>query len=127
MSCDVYYYHEPDVLDLKIKERGSWVFTLTIRRADGTPFDLTGYTAHADFVRSDTEVGLTPVLIISTTAVITSALGGVVTLSLTKAQCESLNASVGMLWDLFCDNAGTGDARCFIQGAVNIIQRYTAP
>lgn len=127
-NCTAYYYHEPDALDLRIKQRGSWVYSITvIDQSTGLPFDFTGYTPKADFVKADTPIGTAPVLVVSTTAIIPAPTTGVVILSLTKAQCEALNASVEMNYDLFCDNASTGDSRCFVQGSVTVVQRYTAP
>lgn len=127
-DCNVYYYHEPDNLDLKIKERGSWVFSLTVYTSDGiTPFDFTGYVGHCDFVQADTPIGTTPVAVVTPTVTIPLPTNGIIILSLTKAQTEAMNAATNMLYDLFCDNVSTGDSRCFVQGSVTLVQRYTAP
>jgi len=105
--------------DLVIYQGDDYAAAVSVVRADGTPADLTGYTASAQIRR---DIADRASLGATFTATITDATAGTLTLSLPASATRTLQGSY--VWDMEVASAG-GVTTTILAGAVTITGEIT--
>lgn len=103
--------------DLSIYQGDDYAAMVTVRAQDGTPADITGYTALAQIRRGVADAN--PVVVVALTTAVSSPY---VILSLVNAQTETLQGQY--LWDLQLTSP-TGTISTVLAGRVNVTQEVT--
>lgn len=99
--------------NLLVEQGATLTATLTVTNSDGTPFNLTGYTAAGKIRAGYTD----DTALVSLTFAIPSPATGVITLSLTAAQTAALPVTRGV-YDVTITSGST--ALRILQGSVTI-------
>ena len=109
-------------LDIVIEQGADFERQLVWQQADGTPYDLTGYTARMQ--ARETKLSDTVLLSITVGAGLTlGGVAGTIDIELTAAQTQALEFTTGF-WDLELVS-GTGKVYRLVEGVVTLSQEVT--
>ena len=113
-----------DLTDTRaIRRQRDYILPLVLTNANGTPVNLVGCTARAQ-IRAARARDAT--LLVAFSAVITDAVNGRITLSMTDTQTAGIDAaSKAGFWDLVITSAGALDYN-YLEGRVQIIDTVTS-
>ena len=107
--------------DLLIEQGTTWSVTVTLKKTNQSPFDLTGYTGRCQIRKTYTSTNI----LASPTVTIPSGTDGKVVLSLTEAQTSSLPDTYAVYdVELVAPN---GDVTRILQGKVKVSLEVTRP
>jgi hypothetical protein len=107
------------VYNIIIEKRANFVFTAQLKKADGTPYDLTNRTLRGQ-IRRTFDDALQAEFSISET----DPSNGIVEVSLNKQQTASL-VEADSYYDIFADYDISGESDKVLAGTVTIIKNCT--
>ena len=108
------------IFNITIEKRATFSFETTFTQADNSALDLTNRTLSGEIRRNFDNT-----LEATFTFVKTNAPGGVVTISLTKAQTALLTENA-CTYDVFADHTTDGTTLKLLTGSVTIVKNITS-
>jgi len=110
------------VANLIIDQGANFSSDITVKDANGNPFNLTGYTAEAKLAKgySSTRTRTT-----MTSSVASDPTSGIVSLSLTAAQTTALDAPERYVYDVEITQTSTGNVTRVIEGIITVRPNVT--
>ena len=108
--------------NLRIDQGATFNTDVTVSGSDGTAFDLTGYTASAKLSQG---YASTRTRMSFTTAIASDATTGVITLSLTADQTNTLEAPARYVYDVEILKASDSTITRVIEGIITISPNVT--
>ena len=109
------------IANLSIDQGATFTSDVTVKDANGNPFDLTGYTAAAKLAKGYSS---TRTRTDFTATVAADATSGVVTLSLTSTQTTALDAE-RYVYDLEITQTSSGNVTRVIEGIITVRPQVT--
>ena len=110
------------IANLNIDQGASFSSAVTVKNADGTGFNLTGYTAAAKMALGYNSTRTRTTM---TTTIAGDPTTGVVTLSLTPTQTAALDAPARYVFDVEITQTSSGDVTRVIEGIISIRPQVT--
>jgi len=108
--------------NLRIDQGSTFTTDVTVTNTDGTAFDLTGYTASAKMALG---YASTRTRVSFTTAIASDATTGVITLSLTADQTNSLEAPARYVYDIEILKTSDSTITRVIEGIITVSPSVT--
>ena len=112
------------IANLLIDQGATFSSDITVKDANGNPFDLTGYTTEAKMAKGYASTRTRTSI---TSLIATDATSGVVALSLTSAQTSTLDAPERYVYDVEITKTATGAVTRVIEGIISVRPNVTTP
>tara|TARA_B100001250_G_scaffold40296_1_gene31996 strand:- start:861 stop:1208 length:348 start_codon:yes stop_codon:yes gene_type:complete len=110
------------IANLLIDQGATFSSDITVKDANGNPFDLTGYTTEAKMAKGYASTRTRTSI---TSLIATDATSGVVALSLTSAQTSTLDAPERYVYDVEITKTATGAVTRVIEGIISVRPNVT--
>ena len=110
------------IANLIIDQGANFSSDVTVKDANGNPFDLTGYTTEAKMAKGYASTRTRTSI---TSLIATDATSGVVALSLTSAQTSTLDAPERYVYDVEITKTATGAVTRVIEGIISVRPNVT--
>ena len=110
------------IANLIIDQGANFSSDITVKDANGNPFDLTGYTTEAKMAKGYASTRTRTTI---TSLIATDATSGVVALSLTPTQTAALDAPDRYVYDVEITKTATGAVTRVIEGIITIRPNVT--
>ena len=104
------------IANLSVDQGASFTSDVTVKDANGNPFDLSGYTAQAKLAKWYNSVNTR---VSFTTTVAADATTGIVSLQLSKTQTEALD-DTRYVYDLEITQTSSGNVTRVIEGIITV-------
>ena len=104
------------IANLIIDQGANFSSDITVKDANGNPFDLTGYTTEAKMAKGYASTRTRTTI---TSAVASDATTGVVSLTLTATQTAALDAPERYVYDVEITQTSTGTVTRVIEGIIS--------
>ena len=110
------------IANLIIDQGSTFTSDITVKDANGNPFNLTGYTAEAKLAKgySSTRTRTT-----MTSTIAADPTSGIVSLSLTPAQTTALDAPERYVYDVEITQTSSGTVTRVIEGIITVRPNVT--
>ena len=114
----------PGTYNITIHDRCTLNVVFTLKNADGTAFDLTGYTVAA---AANSDASWLPGGTLDLGPTITDAANGEITIDLTVTETGVLSPGTGSLpkWDMIITETSTAVATKILQGTLTVLETQT--
>ena len=109
------------IANLTVDQGATFTSDVTVKDANGNPFNLTGYTALARMAKGYSSTRTRTII---TCTVAADATTGVVTLSLTSTQTAALDAE-RYVYDLEITQTSSGNVTRVIEGIISVRPQVT--
>ena len=110
------------IANLRIDQGATFSTDVTVSGTDGSPFNLTGYTAAAKMAKGYASTRTRTAL---TTAIATDRSTGVITLSLTANQTNALDAPARYVYDVEITETSDSTITRVIEGIITVSPSVT--
>ena len=110
------------IANFLIDQGATFSSDITVKDANGNPFDLTGYTTEAKMAKGYASTRTRTSI---TSLIATDATSGVVALSLTSAQTSTLDAPERYVYDVEITKTATGAVTRVIEGIISVRPNVT--
>jgi hypothetical protein len=110
------------IANLRIDQGATFSSDVTVTDTDGTAFNLTGYTASAKMAKGYASTRTRTTL---TTAIASDATTGVITLSLTADQTNTLDAPARYVYDVEITQTSDSTITRVIEGIITVSPSVT--
>ena len=110
------------IANLSVDQGTTFTSDVTVKDANGNPFDLTGYTTEAKMAKGYASTRTRTSI---TSLIATDATSGVVALSLTSAQTSTLDAPERYVYDVEITKTATGAVTRVIEGIISVRPNVT--